>query len=197
MRRMILATLVLSPVLAHPQAGAAAERKPFHSSAVLQAELEQPAGLYAEVALAAAESKPEAPASMVSLNAASHAAVRESVQARFTDDFAEAALRDGGTLEYTMHATPSETSAPLVVRTVEVALSQQELAEQPAVSNVVVHAIVDELGIPRNVSITRSAGRIVDQKAVAAVSQYRFKPATVDNQPTWAAVSIAIKIQKQ
>ena len=35
------------------------------------------------------------------------------------------------------------------------------------------------------------------QKAIAAVSQYRFKPATVDNQPTWSAVSIAIKIQKQ
>ena len=197
MRRMILATLVLFPVLAHAQAGTSVERKPFNSSAVLQAELKQPAGLYAEVALAAAETKPEAPASMVSLSAASHAAVRESIQARFSDDFAEAALRDGGTLEYTMRATPDETSAPKVTRTVEIELSQQELAEQPAVSNVVVHAIVDEQGVPRNVAITRSAGRIVDQKAVAAVSQYRFKPATVDNQPTWAAVSIAIKIQKQ
>jgi TonB family protein len=184
MRRMILATLVLFPVLAHAQASTSSERKPFNSSAVLQAEFKQPAGLYAEVALAAAEAK-------------NRAAVRESVQARFSDDFVEAAMRDGGTLEYTMKATPAETSAAKVTRAVEVELSQQDLAEQPAVSNVVVHAIVDEQGIPRNVAIAKSAGRAIDQKAIAAVSQYRFKPATVDNQPTWSAVSIAIKIQKQ
>jgi TonB family protein len=192
MRRTILTSLVLFPVLAHVPASMAAEPKPLTSSAVLHAELNQPAGLYAEVALAAAET----PSSMVSLNAASHAVVRESIQAKFSDDFVEAALREGGTLEYTMKSTPVETSAPKVVRTVEVELSQQELAEQPAVSNVVVHAIVDQQGIPRNVAITQSAGRVLDEKAIAAVKQYRFKPATVDNQPTWAAVSIAIKIQK-
>jgi hypothetical protein len=47
------------------------------------------------------------------------------------------------------------------------------------------------------VSIVQSAGPVVDRGAIAAVSQYRFKPATVDNHPTWATVSIAIKIQKQ
>jgi TonB family protein len=197
MRRMILATLVLTPVLANAQASTSIERKPFNSSAVLQAELSRPAGLYAEVALAAAETKPESPASMVSLNAASHAAVRESVQAKFSDDFVEAALRQGGTLEYSLSATPVESSAPTVTRAVEVQLSQQELADQPSVSTVVVHAIVDEQGVPRNVAVTKSAGKVVDQKAVAAVSQYRFKPATVDNQPTWTSVSIAIKLQKQ
>jgi len=197
MRRMILTSLVLFPVLAHAQAGTLAEPKPSTSSAVLQAELKQPAGLYSEVALAAAEVKPaEAPASMTSLNAASHAVVRESIQAKFSDDFVEAALHEGGTLEYSMKATPVEVTAPKVTRAVELDLSQQELAEQPAESNVVVHAIVDEQGIPRNVSIAKSAGAIVDKKAIAAVSLYRFKPATVGNQPTWASVSIAIKIQK-
>jgi hypothetical protein len=28
------------------------------------------------------------------------------------------------------------------------------------------------------------------------VREYRFTPAMVDNKPTWASVSIAIKIQK-
>ncbi len=83
-----------------------------------------------------------------------------------------------------------------MTRAVELQLSDKELSEQPAVSNVVVHAIVDEQGIPRNVQVTKSAGSVVDQKAIAAVSQYRFQPATFGNQPTWAAVSIAIKIQK-
>ncbi len=187
MRRMILTSLVLFPVLAHAQASAPAEPKPSPSSAVQLAELTKPAGLFA---VAAAES----PAA-VSLNS-NQSALHETVRASFSEDFVEAALRMGGTLEYSMKATPTEVSAPKVTRAVELQLSDKELSEQPAVSNVVVHAIVDEQGIPRNVQVTKSAGSVVDQKAIAAVSQYRFQPATFGNQPTWAAVSIAIKIQK-
>ena len=198
MRRMILATLVLIPVLANAQASTSTGRQLSNSSASLHAELKQPAGLYAAVALAAGETKAAASASMVSLNTASHAMVRESVQARFTgDDFVEAAVRQGGALEYSMGATPVERSEAKVTRAVEIDLSQQELAAQPTVSSVVVHATVDEYGVPRNVSVTKSAGQVIDEKAIVAVSQYRFKPATVGNQPTWSAVSIAIKIQKQ
>jgi TonB family protein len=193
MRRMILTSLVLFPVLAHAEARPATEPKPFTSSVALRAELNKPAGM-AEVAVAAAET----PAPISSMGAASHAVVRESVKTQFTGDFVEAALRLGGTLEYSMKGSlPTETSAPKVTRAVEVELSDKELAEQPAVSNVVVHAVVDEQGIPRNVGITHSGGKLVDQAAIAAVSQYRFKPATVDNQPTWAEVSIAIKIEKK
>jgi TonB family protein len=193
MRRMILTSLVLFPVLAHAQAGIATEPKPFTSSAALYAELNKPAGL-AEVAMAAGET----PAPISSMSTASHAVVRESVKTQFTGDFLEAALRMGGTLEYSMKGSlPTESSAPTVTRTVGVALSEAELAAQPAVSNVVVHAVVDENGVPRNVAISHSAGKVVDEKAVEAVSQYRFKPATVDNQPTWAEVSIAIKIEKK
>jgi outer membrane biosynthesis protein TonB len=55
---------------------------------------------------------------------------------------------------------------------------------------------VDVNGIPRNVAVTQSAGSLIDEKAIAAVNQYRFQPATLDNKPTWATVSISIKIQK-
>jgi hypothetical protein len=41
------------------------------------------------------------------------------------------------------------------------------------------------------------AGTVVDKKALAAVSEYRFKPATVNNQAVQAAMTIAIKIEKQ
>jgi TonB family protein len=194
MRRMILTSLVLIPVLAHAEARSASEPKPFTSSAAFQAELKQPAGM-AEVAMAAAA---ELPAPVVSTGAVAHAAVRESVKTEMLSGFAESALRTGGTLEYSMKGSaPAEASAPAVTRAVEIELSDKELADQPTVSNVVLHAIVDEQGVPRNVGITRSGGKLVDPKAIAAVNQYRFKPATVDNQPTWAEVSITIKIQKQ
>jgi len=191
MRRMILATLALFPVLAHAQAGTLTETS-SPSSAVLQAEAKIPAA-----PAEASAGKAAAAGSIGSVNAASETAYRESVQAQFGGDFLEASLRQGGTLEYSFKASAPAESAPKVTRAVEVDLSPQELSAQPAVSNVVVRAIVDENGIPRNVTIKQSDGSVVDKKAVAAVSQYRFKPAMVDNQPTWAAVSISIKIQKQ
>ncbi len=141
----------------------------------------------------------ETPAAITSMSASSsHAAVKETVREQFSGDFLEAALRQGGTLEYSMKGSvPLETSAPRITKAVEVELTQQELSEQPSTTNVIVKAIVDENGIPRNVAVKQSAGSLIDAKAIAAVSQYRFKPATIDNQPTWAAVEVTIKIQKQ
>jgi TonB family protein len=125
------------------------------------------------------------------------AAVTESVQTKVGGQFAESALRSGGTLEYSFRTTSPVSTSPKVTRAVEVDLSESELAAQPKVTNVVVSATVDAQGVPHDVKVTRSAGSVVDQKAIAAVSQYRFIPATVDKEATWAQVSIAIKIQKQ
>jgi TonB family protein len=187
MRRMILTSLVLLPVLAHAQASTSTEPQPSISSANLLAELTVPA----------APAAPGASASIASINTANHAMIREFVQTQMMDNFTDAALRLGGTLEFSMKGSlPTQSSAPRLTTAVEIGLSPQELSEQPAVSRVVVRAIIDQYGIPRNVAITQSAGPVVDQKAIAAVSQYRFKPAMVDNQPTWATVSISIKIQK-
>jgi TonB family protein len=160
MRRMILSSLVLLPVLtlSHAAFAAGGAAKPAESYS---------------------------------------SAVRESVKTQVSGNFVEAALRMGGTLEYSFRATVPAPTAPKVTRTVEVQLSEQELAAQPNVTSVVVHAMVDEQGVPHNVGITHSAGAIVDEKAIAAVSQYRFIPATLDNQPTWAEVSVAIKIEKK
>ena len=178
MRRMILTSLVLLPVMAHAQAATSTEPQPSTSSANLHAEL-------------------TAPAALAGVHAAPHAAVREFVQTKTTDNLLAAAVLQPGAIEYALKGSiPAEASAPRVTRAVEIDLSQQELDEQPAVSQVVLSAIVDENGVPRNVAITQSAGSVIDRKAIAAVNQYRFKPATLDNKATWATVSIAIKIQK-
>ncbi len=184
MRRMILTTLVLLPVMAHAQASTSAEPQPSPSSAVLEAELNRPAA-------------PAPAASITALNTANHAVVRESVDTQMTESFVDAAMRKGGTLEYTYYGSiPTEASAPSVTRAVEVALSADELAAQPAVTNVIVHATVDADGFPRNLTISKSAGALMDKRVLAAVSQYRFKPATMDNKPVDAAVTISVKIEK-
>jgi TonB family protein len=161
---------------------------------MFQAELTRPAGL-AELAMAAA-TPAAASASISPMKMPNHAMFREIVQTRVTESFVDTALRQGGSMEFAMMSVPTESSAPQVKRAVEVDLSAQELEEQPAVSNVVVHATVDAYGFPRNVTIAKSAGAVLDRKVVAAVNQYRFTPATKDNKPVDAAVTIAIKIEK-
>jgi TonB family protein len=197
MRRMILTSLVLLPVMAHAQAPTSTATQPSTSSAVNEAELTQPVGA-TELAMKAASAKPVLPVtSSPEMSPLGRPAFRESQQLKGVEDFSDAALMQGGTLEYAMMGSePTQTSGPKLTRTVEVSLSPQELAEQPAQSKVVVHAIVDANGVPRNVSVTHSGGQVIDRRAVEAVNQYRFTPATVDNKATWSTVSIAIQIQK-
>jgi TonB family protein len=193
---MILTSLVLLPVMAQGQASTSKELQPSPTSANV-AELTQPAGV-AELAVKAAETKAALPVgSLTAMGSSDHAAFREFIQTKTMADFNDAAMIKAGTLEFAMMGSaPTESSPATVTRAVEVQLSTQELAEQPTVSKVVVHAIVDVNGVPRNVAVTQSGGTVIDRKVVEAVNQYRFKPATVDNKPTWSTVSIAIKIQK-
>jgi TonB family protein len=197
MRRMILTSLVLLPVMAHAQARTSTVTQPSPSSAADVAELTQPVAT-TELAMKEAGAKgstPSTPNTMMSPR--TRAVIHESVQLHTTEDFADAALMKAGTLEFGMRDTPTESTAAKVTRAVEVSLSTSELAEQPDVSRVVVHAIVDDNGFPRSVAVTQSGGRLVDRRAVEAVNQYRFAPATVDNKATWSSVSLAIRIQKQ
>ena len=184
MNRMMLSTIILPSVLGLAQAGIAVEPKPMNASVV---------GL-AEVALEAGKIN----ASAIAANAAIRPELKETVKAQsLGQPFVDAAMRGGGTIEYAFKGnTPMSSQAPRITKAVEVELSAKELATIPAVDSVVLRAIVDERGIPRNVQVTRSGGSVVDQKAIEALNQYRFTPAMVDNQPTWSTVSVTIKLQK-
>jgi len=146
----------------------------------------------------AAASPTAAAAAAISLNnPASHAMYREFIQTRFTNVFTQTAMQQAGTMEHDMKGSaPTETSVPKLTRSVDLQLSQEELAQQPATTQVAVSTIVDQYGIPRNLTIAKSSSEVVNKKALAAISQFRFKPATVDNKPVEAEMLIAIKIEK-
>ena len=60
----------------------------------------------------------------------------------------------------------------------------------------VVSLIVDEKGIPSQVKIVESPGTSMNKDVVDAVSQYRFKPATVSGQATAVPVQLHLTIQE-
>jgi periplasmic protein TonB len=82
-------------------------------------------------------------------------------------------------------------SAPVVVRSVEPEFTAEARASsfQGTVS---IQLIVDAQGNPQNVHVIRHAGMGLDEKAIEAVRQYRFKPAMYEGHPV--AVQLVIEV---
>lgn len=59
---------------------------------------------------------------------------------------------------------------------------------------ITVGMIVDQTGKPTNLKIVKSAGPAVDHNVLAAVSQYRFQPGTVSNQPVAFPLNLEINL---
>jgi protein TonB len=83
-------------------------------------------------------------------------------------------------------------SAPVVVRSVE-----PEFTQEARVANfqgsVTIQLIVDAQGNPQNVHVVRHLGMGLDEKAIEAVRQYRFKPAMYEGRPV--AVQLVIEVE--
>lgn len=83
-------------------------------------------------------------------------------------------------------------SAPAVLHSV-----QPEFTEQARQTNfqgtVTLQLIVDAQGNPQNVHVTRRLGMGLDEKAVEAVQQYKFRPAMYQGHPV--AVQIVVDVE--
>jgi periplasmic protein TonB len=81
-------------------------------------------------------------------------------------------------------------SAPVVIYQVEPEFSE-EARKAKFMGIVTVNLIVDAQGRPQNVHVLRGVGMGLDDKAVAAVKLYRFKPAMEGGKP----VPVELKVQ--
>jgi TonB family protein len=86
-------------------------------------------------------------------------------------------------------------TAPKLISTTDIA-SVNEFRRSFATQDetVVVSMIVREDGKPSDLAIVRSAGAAMDKNVLAAVSNYRFKPGTLDNKPTAVPVNLEITL---
>jgi TonB family protein len=82
-------------------------------------------------------------------------------------------------------------SAPAVIHSVQPEFSEQARASSLQ-GTVALQLIVDAEGNPQNIRVTRHLGMGLDEKAVEAVRQYRFRPATYQGHPV--AVQIVVDI---
>jgi TonB family protein len=142
MRKALLATLILSPVLLHAQANSPAQH---------------------QVALA----------SPSELGAAA----------------------DRGTTVTKHLRISTGVVAPKLIHSVSVSSeSARPWTDVAADKTVTVGMIVNEAGEPTDLKIVKSAGPVVDRNVLAAVSQYRFEPGTVSNQPVAFPLNLEINL---
>lgn len=85
-------------------------------------------------------------------------------------------------------------SAPMVIKHVEPRFSD-EARKAKLSGTVTINLIIDAHGLPQKVHVVRGVGMGLDEKALEAVKQYRFKPAMENGKPV--AVSMNIEVQFQ
>lgn len=82
-------------------------------------------------------------------------------------------------------------SAPQIIHSIQPEFTQ-EAREANLQGNVAIQLIVDAQGNPQNIRITRHLGMGLDEKAIEAARQYKFRPAIYQGHPV--AVQIVIDV---
>lgn len=184
MRQVLVATLVLLPVLAHAQASTATGAPQSTPSANLQAKVVvQPVNFVRAAATPAAAPAP-APS-----------APRDVVQADVDPNFLQNQTQPSGSLSYTfLSGASQEAVAPKLIHAVGRQIPVDRLTTN---NDVAVRFVVSPDGVPEKLTIAKSAGAEMDEKTLEAVRQYRFKPATLNNRPVEAEVTVEVKVQNQ
>ena len=85
-------------------------------------------------------------------------------------------------------------SAPQVIFQVDPEFSE-EARKAKFSGDLYVSVIVDEQGRPTHVRVVRAIGMGLDEKAIEAVKQYKFKPAMLHGKPVKVAVDVNVRFQ--
>jgi periplasmic protein TonB len=85
-------------------------------------------------------------------------------------------------------------SAPVLIYSVEPEFSE-EARKAKAAGHVMVALWVDEKGIPTHVRVVRGLGMGLDEKAIEAVKQYRFRPSMENGKPVTVQMNVDVMFQ--
>lgn len=85
-------------------------------------------------------------------------------------------------------------SAPVLIYSVEPEFSE-EARKAKVAGNVLVNLWVDTNGLPSHVRVIRGVGMGLDEKAVEAVKQYKFRPAMEGGKPVLVELNVEVNFQ--
>jgi protein TonB len=85
-------------------------------------------------------------------------------------------------------------SAPVLIYSVDPEFSE-EARKAKAAGHVMVALWVDEKGLPTHVRVVRGLGMGLDEKAIEAVKQYRFRPSMENGKPVTVQMNVDVAFQ--
>jgi protein TonB len=85
-------------------------------------------------------------------------------------------------------------SAPVLIYSVEPEFSE-EARKAKVAGNVLVNLWVDTNGLPEHVHVIRGVGMGLDEKAIEAVKQYKFRPAMENGKPVLVELNVEVNFQ--
>ena len=95
----------------------------------------------------------------------------------------------------TVYRVAGDVSVPLLIHSVE--QEYTEAARNAKISGLVlVHLIVETNGNPSHVSVVRGLGMGLDEKAIQAVQQYKFKPGMKNGKPVRVELNISLNFNE-
>ena len=185
MRQLLLLSFALLPVAAHAQTKVVSSVAP---APTMTASVHSPrAAVVVPASLPVVADKPAADVSTHLIS------TKQTIRATVSQDFAYP--QDGS--EGAVFGSPNFVELPKLEKYSSVSIAQADLAKAPSQTVVTVRMGVDPMGIPQDLSIVRSAGDAVDADTLAAVRQFRFKPASVEHVPAYSTVTLDVTIDKK
>ena len=100
----------------------------------------------------------------------------------------------GATEKATAAQSNGSTTAPVLVAQADPVYTEEARAKHVS-GNVELSLVIDQAGLPQDIQVVRGLGSGLDEKAIEAVKQYRFKPATRDGQPVATKIHINVNFQ--
>ncbi len=179
MRLALVTTLALLPAAAFAQSS---------SQTTMVAGLAQPAGLSRAASASSSPATPSVALAPLHL----HDVVKTAMVSVQMDE----SIAQGGSISYTLMGSDSQPEfvPPVLIHTVGRTMPVEEASNSDA--KVLLGFTVDVQGRPCDIRVLRSDSAAVDKGTIDAVSQYRFKPATFQNAPAVAHLTMEISLQK-
>jgi protein TonB len=98
---------------------------------------------------------------------------------------------EGGGIGGGVYHVGGGVSAPQILHRVEPEYSE-EARRNKWQGTVLLRVIIDDHGMPQNITVARALGMGLDEKAIEAVKQWRFKPGMKDGHPVPVLVNIEV-----
>ncbi len=116
------------------------------------------------------------------------------IRAGIKQDQERAALTTRAPQDQSVHRIGGGVSPPVLVFSVEPEFSEKARKAKVG-GNVLVNLYVDTNGNPIHVRVIRSVGMGLDEQAVEAVRQYKFRPAMENGKPVLVELNVEVNFQ--